>query len=88
MKRIIEISEEDYKWLDYQSVNLPILKVIKDGIPLDDIKEYMRAMECLYYLKGVVEASHPELLIQPEISCIARLLQRRWEDVPCRVSDK
>lgn len=53
-----------------------------------DAEEYMRARECLYYLKGVVEASHPELLIQPEINCIMRLLQRRWEDVPCRISDK
>lgn len=54
---------------------------------LIDAEDYMRARESLYYLKGVVEASHPELLIQPEISCIMRLLQRRWEDVPCRVSD-
>ena len=38
MKLIIEISEEDYKWLDYQSVSMPILNVIKNGIPLDDIR--------------------------------------------------
>ena len=44
MKLIIEISEEDFKWLDYQSVSMPILQVIKNGIPLDDIMTHLQTM--------------------------------------------
>lgn len=36
MKLIIDIPEEEYKCLDYyQSLNQPIFKAIKNGIPLD-----------------------------------------------------
>lgn len=37
MKLIIDIDEEEYKWLDYcQSLNQPIVKAIKSGTVLPD----------------------------------------------------